>query len=40
MNIGENITAKEKLIKFIHTLTDEEVKIIISHLNKAKQEQP
>ena len=40
MAVGEKITAKEKLIEFIHNLTDEEVKIIISHFNKAEQEQP
>ena len=39
MAVGEKMTAKEKLIEFIHNLTDEEVKIIISHFNK-EQEQP
>ena len=34
------MTAKEKLIEFIHNLTEEEVKIIISYLNKQEQEQP
>lgn len=31
--MAEEITAKEKLIEFIHNLTDEECKIIISALN-------
>lgn len=36
----EKITAKEKLIEFIHNLTEEEVKTIILFLNKTEQEQP
>ena len=33
------MNAKDKLIEFIHNLTDEEIKIIISYFNKAEQEQ-
>ena len=36
---ADEMTTKEKLIEFIHNLTDEECKIIISGLNKLK-EQP
>ena len=32
--------SKEKLIEFIHSLTEEEVKIIISFLQNNKREQP
>lgn len=38
MSIGESITIKENLIEFIHNLTDEECKIIISSLNIAKEQ--
>lgn len=31
-------TTKEKLIEFIHNLTDEEVKIIISYLQNEKEQ--
>lgn len=37
MQVEEKITAKEKLIEFIHNLTDEEVKIIVSFLNQKEQ---
>ena len=33
----EKISKKEKLIEFIHNLTEEECKLIISHLNKKEQ---
>jgi hypothetical protein len=36
---SERTTSKEKLIEFIHNLTDEECKIIISKLDKTKKEQ-
>lgn len=33
MAVGENITTKEKLINFIHNLTNEDCELIISFLN-------
>lgn len=33
----EKITKKEELIKFIHKLTDEDCKLIISYLNEKEQ---
>lgn len=36
----EKITAKEKLIEFIHNLTKEEIETVISFLNTTEQEQP
>lgn len=39
MDVGEKMTAKEKLIEFIHNLTDEECKIIISSLSETQKEQ-
>ena len=38
MAAEEKKTAKEKLIDFIHNLTDEECKIILSSLNKIQRE--
>lgn len=40
MAVGEEMTMKEKLIEFIHNLTNEEVEIILLALNKPKKEQP
>ena len=43
MAVKKEITAKEKLIDFIHHLSDEEVKIVISFLqteNISGKEQP
>ena len=40
MAIGNKKTEKEKLIEFVHKLTDEEIMIIISHLKEQEQEQP
>ncbi len=37
---NERTTTKEKLIDFIHNLTDEECKRIILSLNKIQKEQP
>lgn len=34
MALGENISAKEKLIEFIHNLTDDECVLIISSYNQ------
>ena len=39
MSVEEKTSKKEKLIEFIHNLTDEECKIIISALNKIQKEQ-
>ena len=38
--MAEEITTKGKLIDFILNLTDEECKIIVSHLNNIEKEQP
>lgn len=40
MNIGNKKPKKEKLIEFIHKLTDEEIELIISYLKEQEQEQP
>ena len=34
MVAGEEVSMQEKLIEFIHSLTEEECKIIISHIKK------
>ena len=39
MEIEKTTPAKEKLIEFIHNLTDEECKYIISNFNKIEKEQ-
>ena len=40
MEVKEVITMKEKLIKFIHNLTNEECEVIISLIQAEKKEQP
>ena len=39
MEHDESITIKEKLIEFIHNLTDSECEYIISNLHKIEKEQ-